>query len=257
MKDKEVKNESEDKDKIGFLVKTLSLPKSQIVKLLGNGDIKYTLDNNNNITELTIISAIYINGKGLDGRLFNNINLPTTKLQELRVFSFSYDYDWNHVDGWWKSDFKDLQENIGELKNLEVLKLSGNSITTLPESIGDLKNLKKLYLDCNDIENLPKTITKLNKLEKLTLSDNPLSNLPTEMTNLTNLKSLTIAEKQMFSFAKFGTNLSNLEELIIYPIFPHRTLGLKEIKNYDHLPDSIQDCFKELMSRGCRIKLYG
>lgn len=250
------KNKLKDKDKIGFLAKTLSLPKSDIDKLLRNGDIKYTLDKNNNITELNIISAIYVNGKGLNGSLFNNINLPTTRLQELRVFSFSYDYDWNHDDGWWKSEFKDVQENIGELKNLEVLNLSGNSITRLPDSIGDLTNLKELYLDCNNLKNLPKTITKLINIEKLTLSDNPLSDLPTEMNYLTNLKSLRIGNEQIISFTKLSNNLVKLEELIIYPIFQHRNLGLKEIKSYDHLPSSVQDCFKELMSRGCQIKLY-
>ena len=247
--------EKEDKGKIGFLSKALSLPKSQIVKLLGDGDIKYTLDKNNNITKLNINSDIYVNGKGLVTDLFNQTHLPTTELQELQVLSICFGYDWNHVDGWWKSDFKDLQENIGELKKLEILRLSGNSITALPESIGDLINLRELYLDGNDLKNLPKSISKLVNLEKLNLTDNSLS-LPSEMSSLRNLKSLRIDEDQINSFVKISNNLTNLEELIIHPEFTQRIFWEHKEKSFKNLPDSVQICFKELKSKGCCIKLY-
>ena len=83
--------QAEDIRIIEFLSRILSLPEDQIVTHLKHGDIKYILDNNKNIIELKIMSAVYVRGTGLNSSLFNNIDLPTTELQELRVLSFSYD----------------------------------------------------------------------------------------------------------------------------------------------------------------------
>ena len=156
------------------------------------------------------ISAFYVNGKGLETNTFNTIHLPTSELQKHQVLIISYDYDWNYQDGWWRSELTEVQENIGELKKLQVLNLSGNSLNKLPDSIGHLINLKELYLDCISLKTLPNTISKLHNLEVLSLSDNPFSELPTKMKHLTNLKRLPLDNNKVESFSKFGAEFVNL-----------------------------------------------
>lgn len=162
------------KEIVKLLAKSLDVPENQIAKHLLHNDIKYTLDENQHIIELKIIPAHFSLWQKLDISLINHIVLPTAQLQELQVLDISYDYDWNYQDGLRKGGYKDIQENIGELKKLEVLNISGNSIKKLPDSIGDLTNLKELYLQGNPIRLLPETIAKLKNLEILDLSDTPL-----------------------------------------------------------------------------------
>ncbi|MGE8712175.1 leucine-rich repeat domain-containing protein, partial [Leptospira interrogans] len=44
-----------------------------------------------------------------------------------------------------------LPNEIGQLKNLQVLELNNNQLTTLSKEIGQLKNLKRLELDNNQL----------------------------------------------------------------------------------------------------------
>lgn len=56
-----------------------------------------------------------------------------------------------------------LPEEIGELRNLRTLNLSGTKLTKLPESIGNLVLLEELYLSSN-MGDLPNSITNLKNL---------------------------------------------------------------------------------------------
>ena len=60
---------------------------------------------------------------------------------------------------------KNLPPEIGNLKKLEDLNLSGNNIAILPDEIGELACLKKLLLDGNKLKTLPKTIQQLTNLD--------------------------------------------------------------------------------------------
>lgn len=56
-----------------------------------------------------------------------------------------------------------LPEEIGELRNLRTLNLSGTKLTKLPESIGNLVLLEELYLS-SKMGDLPNSITNLKNL---------------------------------------------------------------------------------------------
>lgn len=215
------------------------------------------MDKNKNFKELKIISLAYFTGIGLNGNLIKAVYLPINELQELQVLAISFNYDWSHDDAWWKGDLTEIQENIGELKNLEILDLSGNRIKKLPDSIGDLTNLKVLHLQGNDLTVFPNNITKLTNLETLNLNDNKLYSLPIEMSDLGNLKSLGIDEENILSFSEFGDTLANLEELTIYPYYQARMLRhIREANSFKKFPKQAQICLKKLKRNGCTIKHY-
>lgn len=78
--------------------------------------------------------------------------------------------------------------------NLESLNFSNNRLTNAPQSqIGQLKNLKSLDLSGNDLTGLPAELGQLNKLETLDVSNNRLTGLPMELGNLTQLRFFDIS----------------------------------------------------------------
>lgn len=70
---------------------------------------------------------------------------------------------------------ENLPKEIGNLKNLEQLSLSGNCLKIIPKEIGNLKNLQYLDLSYNKIEEIPKEIANLENLKLLDLQKNLLS----------------------------------------------------------------------------------
>ena len=67
------------------------------------------------------------------------------------------------------------QDTLGKLKELRLLDLSFNQLTSLPEEIGQLSNLWALYLLDNQLSSLPRSIEQLESLKSLNLDGNQLS----------------------------------------------------------------------------------
>ena len=64
-------------------------------------------------------------------------------------------------------------DEIGNLKNLEVLALSENLLTELPETIGYMTNLKVLTLQANDLISIPLSLGNLLNLDEIDCTNNP------------------------------------------------------------------------------------
>ena len=95
-----------------------------------------------------------------------------------------------------------LPASVETLKDLQNLNICGNKlITSLPEEIGKLRNLRALNLSGTGIIKLPEEIGNLASLEELYLSSN-MGDLPNYVTNLRNLK---IFDAAGCSNAKFWT----------------------------------------------------
>ncbi|KAI8047794.1 hypothetical protein BDF21DRAFT_433983 [Thamnidium elegans] len=66
------------------------------------------------------------------------------------------------------------------LKNLSVLSLRNNRLTTVPPEIALLENLVELSLGNNQLKSIPAELLRLKKLELLSLLPNPFLPLPTD-----------------------------------------------------------------------------
>ena len=91
-----------------------------------------------------------------------------------------------------RSNFDNLPENLGNLKDLKELHLSQIAINVFPSSIEGLTTLTLLTLeDCKNLVRLPSTICSLNSLECLYLCRHSnFDNLPGNLGNLKGLKML-------------------------------------------------------------------
>lgn len=97
-----------------------------------------------------------------------------------------------------------LPENIGKLKNLQILVLDTcSNLKTLPESIGQLSNLRELRLSgCESITTLPESIGKLSNLVELSLE-----------TNITNKNQAALNSLCHLYLYRFCTVPKNIEQL--------------------------------------------
>ena len=93
-----------------------------------------------------------------------------------------------------------IPTEIGDLANLAVLNLGGNSLSgSIPTEIGDLANLTRLYLGGNSLSgSIPTQIGDLTELKTLVLGDNSLSGpIPTQIGSLTNLGGLNLGANSL------------------------------------------------------------
>ncbi|KAJ6249568.1 leucine-rich repeat protein soc-2 homolog-like protein [Anaeramoeba flamelloides] len=106
-----------------------------------------------------------------------------------------------------------LPNEIGKLKELEMLYLNNNELTTLPKGIGLLENLEELYIAHNKLEILPKEIGNLSSLRETYLQDNELIKIPKEFGSLKGLVSLYIYENKLTKLPSSFGFLTNLKKL--------------------------------------------
>jgi internalin A len=96
----------------------------------------------------------------------------------------------------------ELPESIGQLTQLQILRLHRNQLTTLPDSVGMLRRLNYLSINENKFTSLPKTFGLLIQLEELWLGNgnlggNSFSELPKVLQELPNLRKLIADSSQV------------------------------------------------------------
>lgn len=136
-----------------------------------------------------------------------NVAIPKeawSKFINLEILSFKNDH------------LKEIPQEIGFLKNLKVLDLSGNDFTSLPKSFSELDHLEELFL--NDDKNLQfdknkKTLNLPINLRILHLEQDNLNNLPKEVYELKKLESLFLNNNNFIEVPKDLKGLKNLRKL--------------------------------------------
>ena len=109
----------------------------------------------------------------------------------------------------------EIPKEIGNLINLEILRLGNNNIEKIPKELGDLINLKTIYLTGNKIRELPKELGNLINLKELYLGYNNIEKIPKEVGNLINLKKLDLTDNKIKELPKELGKLINLRELVL------------------------------------------
>ena len=87
-----------------------------------------------------------------------------------------------------------LPPEIGQLTELQALRLGNNQLTSLGPEIGYLSRLTELDLSSNQLTYLPSDIARLTSLQMLFLSNNQLSSLPAQIGHLSALEPETVRE---------------------------------------------------------------
>jgi Leucine-rich repeat (LRR) protein len=165
-------------------------------------------------TDILTIPLEYKNLKNLqilniDGRGSHNRLIAAPRelgiLQNLKSLSLTR----NHI----RSSTESL-ESIAQLKNLEYLNLSNNSLTGLPDIFDKLICLKELDLSTNDISEYPIAINCIHSLESLNMFENPLTIFSD--IQLPNLLHLRLDNNYINSIDSKNINIPRLEYCDLY-----------------------------------------
>ena len=134
-----------------------------------------------------------------------------------------------------KTKLKTFPLEILKFKNLNILKLGKNKITSVPEGISKLIFLQELDLGKNKLDAFPGGIVELGNLKKLVLNQNYIEGIPYMIKNLQKLEYLDMWSNDLSSFPESLNELKNLKEFDLRVI--QFTKGEKErITNL--LPDT-------------------
>ena len=85
-----------------------------------------------------------------------------------------------------------LPDDIGELIDLETLIIESSDVSILPDSFYNLKNLKILHLVGNKLSSLSENINQLVALETFDVEFNQLERIPASLSSIKNLKNIFI-----------------------------------------------------------------
>ena len=152
---------------------------------------------------------------------------------------------------------KSLPEQVCRTRNIEVLNLNCNKISTLPYNFAALRDLKELYLrnnylaflpaqvctsiklevlelNRNLIETLPYCVSHLRYLRRLNLSFNSIKSLPTSVRYQTELQYLNMEGNYLQSIPDIVFSLSSLEVLVLsdneIAFLPHQVENLRQLR---------------------------
>ena len=95
-----------------------------------------------------------------------------------------------------KLPLEQIQEEIGQLKQLKSLHINGAAIRKLPESISNLSNLEQLSVGGCLLEAVPEGVFKLQKLKYLWLIKNLLTQIPKDI-DLPSLENISLNDNQL------------------------------------------------------------
>ncbi|SNT69643.1 leucine-rich repeat domain-containing protein [Psychrobacter sp. LV10R520-6] len=172
----------------------------------------------NDIAELTGLKELHMACPSMK-------TLPSSidRLQNIKTLLINFDND-GHVESYQGSrgeasilsgQVTTLPESIGNLPNLEILKIRSTYLDKLPDNIGSLKTLKELTITSHHLKQLPQTIGGLTSLTELTLNCESLECLPETLGQLIRLEKLTIASDEIKQLPETIGDLTSLTELTL------------------------------------------
>ena len=117
-----------------------------------------------------------------------------------------------------------LPDDLPRLKNLRVIFCSDNKFTTVPEILGQCEQLETIGFKANQISNVPASALP-KKLRWLILTDNLIAELPSELGSCSSLQKLMLAGNRL---QYLPSQLANCEQLELLRISANRLQKLPE-----------------------------
>lgn len=131
---------------------------------------------------------------------------------------------------------KSIPPEIGKLKNLEVLIISGSTIKSLPKEIENCKKLKSIIANSSQLEELPSSLENLKNLRTLKAGYCNLKSIPKEIGNIKSLWELSIGHNKIKKLPNELAELKNLTWLDIsnnsFKEFPNSILQMENLKRF-------------------------
>lgn len=164
-----------------------------------------------------------VDASGQEYRLANRLEALTSDVEALDLRSALLDslpadiFKHTQLKILWVSGVQKAPEQLGDLKNLVDLQISGN-FERLPASIGQLKKLKKLDLASYQFKTLPPELGELGALQQLSIGFHELE-LPASIGRLGALRYLSIGD---FGAKILPAELSGLKQLIYLSVSGYR-----------------------------------
>lgn len=123
-----------------------------------------------------------------------------------------------------------LPAEVGQLVNLQELRLTGQGLTELPKDLGRLRGLQRLELGDNALAALPRELGQLTALKVLRLEGNRLQEMPEELEHLRQLETLELARNELTQFPDFIVALPALQTLTLHSNPFQVSLALGQVK---------------------------
>jgi len=141
----------------------LSLKYNQIkkVSISGLSSLEELTLNNNELTSVSLKNLSNLKSLEIYTNKISSFPSSIYKLKNLEVLLISY------------NKISSISSDIKNLTKLKTLDISNNKITKIPDALGKLKKLERLFLDYNKINgSVPKSLNNLKELNTITLNGN-------------------------------------------------------------------------------------
>lgn len=157
-----------------------------------------------------VLDELYKTIKKLNIKYKNYPLYPKLCIENKRVIGLSF---YTRIFHWRPKSGEIVVDIVSKLRSLRTLILKGfenTGLKRLPMSVGNLKNLEYLDLSENTLTFIPESIGNLKKLRYLDLSDNLLE-LPASLGNLTSLRELYLIINKKILYPKEMMKLKSLQ----------------------------------------------
>eukprot|EP00041_Stephanoeca_diplocostata_P010604 m.168992 g.168992 ORF g.168992 m.168992 type:complete len:492 (+) comp18223_c0_seq2:274-1749(+) len=135
------------------------------------------------------LQTLHFFNNNLSGTLDGNV---LGALRELKILNVN------------RNRITSFPDNLCSLRKLETLSAQRNALSTLPEEVGDLCSLQSLDLTDNDVHNIPNSVLQLTRLTKCCLVDNKLRAFPKCLSRHKSLCELDLSINLIESFDADG-----------------------------------------------------
>ena len=113
------------------------------------------------------------------------------------------------------NSLSDLPNDLNRLKKLRILFCSSNQFTHLPEVLGECQHLSMIGFKANKISHIAESAIPTKTLRWFIVTDNALKSLPNSLGDCEKLQKLMLAGNQLSTLPSSMVNCTNLELLRI------------------------------------------